>query len=127
MTTPTNFAEARATIATALSSVSANVYAFPAEAIFPPAVVIVIDEPMAEIKTIGSRTRLMAKYRLQLVAPILDNLATLEKLEALVLEVLPLLPVGGQVGAIGGINVQQVGTAEYAVIELPYALGIETT
>lgn len=125
MTTPTTFSEARNAIATALSGIDANVYAYPAEAIFPPALVVVLDEPMAKPRAIGSRTRLQARYKLQICAPILDNLATLETLEVLVLEVLQALPAGWEVGDLSSVNVQQVGTAELAVIELPLALSIE--
>lgn len=125
MTAPSNFTEARNAIATALSGVAANVYAFPAEAVFPPALVVVLDEPMAQPRAIGSRLRLQARYRLQICAPILDNLATLETLEGLVIDVLNAIPAGWEVGNVSAINVQQVGTAELAVIELPLALTIE--
>lgn len=118
------FADARKTIADALAGLEANIYAYPAEAVFAPAIVIVIDEPMAEIKGIGSRLNLHANYRLQLCAAANSNLGALEKLETLVIEVLTALPHGIIVSTVTAPTVQAVGTSEYPVIEIPVSVPV---
>ena len=96
------FKVAREAIATALSTgpkaVSANVYAWPPEVVSTPAVVVVVDEPMAEVRVIGSRLRFQANYRLQVCVAPMQNLAALEAVEALVVQVLDALPSGALIG-----------------------------
>lgn len=121
----TAFSDARQAIADALDGITANVYAYPAPVISAPAVVVVVDSPMAEPVTIGSRLRLRANYRLQLCVGGADNLAALEAIEALVIDVLTALPPGLMVGAVTPPNVQQVGQAELVVSEIPIQIMAE--
>jgi hypothetical protein len=119
------FKAAREAIVAALSAspaVSANVYAFPPELVATPAVVLVVDEPMAELRTIGTRLRFQVNYRLQVCVAPMANLAALEAVEALVVQVLAKLPATCLVGPIGAPNVTQVGQGDLVVVEIPIAL-----
>jgi hypothetical protein len=107
---------------TASPSIQANVYAFPPEVVAAPAVVVVVDDPMAEPKVIGSRLRFQANYRLQVCVAPMSNLAALESVEALVVAVLGKLPANVLLGAITAPQVTQVGQSDLVVVEIPVAL-----
>ena len=111
--------DARTLIAEALSPVQATIYAYPAEAVYPPAVMIVLDEPWAEVKGIGTRLRMHARLKLQLAVSANNNLGAVEKLEDLIQEVLVNLPSGCIVGAVSAPTIQSVGTSELPIVEIP--------
>lgn len=123
------FKAAREAIATALTTgpnaVQANVYAWPPEVVAVPAVVVVVDEPMAQLRVIGSRLRFQANYRLQLCVKPMQNLASLEEVESLVVQVLAKLPTGALIGDVSAPNVAQVGQSDLVVVEIPVAIQAE--
>lgn len=124
---PNAFATARETIAATIAAgVNVDVHAYPVPAVYPPAVVLVVNEPMAEPAAIGSRVRLKANYKLQLCVPMADNLAGLEALEELALDVLAALPSGAVVGSLTAPVTMTVGSSEMIVSELPLAVMIES-
>jgi hypothetical protein len=99
--------------------VNASVYNYPAPIVSAPAIVIVIDEPMAEVKTIGSRLRFAANYKLQVCVAPMDNLGALEAIEALVVDVLAAMPDNVIVGPVSAPNVTTVGDSDLVVVEIP--------
>lgn len=117
------FKAAREAIGAALTGqVTANVYPYPPEIVATPAVVVVVDDPMGEPITIGSRLRMQTRYRLQVCVAPMQNLAALEQAEELVVEVLAALPTTVMVGPIAAPIVTQVGQSDLVVVEVPVTL-----
>jgi hypothetical protein len=119
------FKAARESVADALAGVQANVYEYPPEMVSSPAVVLVVDEPMAEPLVIGSRLRFAANYKLMVCVAPMTNLGSLEAVEALVIEVLAALPVNVLVGPVTAPNVTQVGQSDLVVCEIPIQVQTE--
>jgi hypothetical protein len=119
------FKAARESVAAALADVQANVYEYPPELVASPAVVLVVDEPMAEPLVIGSRLRFAANYKLMVCVAPMTNLGSLEAVEALVIEVLAALPVNVLVGPVTAPNVTQVGQSDLVVCEIPLQVQTE--
>jgi hypothetical protein len=113
------FKAARTSLASSLSAVHANVYEYPPEMVGTPAVVVVVDDPMAEPIVIGSRLRFAANYRLMVCVAPMTNLGSLEAVEALVIEVLNALPATVLVGPVAAPIVTQVGQSDLVVCEIP--------
>lgn len=113
------FKAAREGIATALAGVHANIYAYPPEMVSTPAVVLVVDEPMAEPLVIGNRLRFAANYKLMVCVAPMTNLGALEAVEALVIEVLSAIPSGVLIGPVTAPNVTQVGQSDLVVVDIP--------
>lgn len=119
------FKAARESVAAALTGVEANVYNYPPEIVSTPAVVLVVDEPMAEPLVIGSRLRFAANYKLMVCVAPMSNLGSLEAVEALVIDVLGSLPVNVLVGPVTAPNVTQVGQSDLVVCEIPIQVQTE--
>lgn len=119
------FKAARESVATALAGIQANVYPFPPEMVSTPAVVLVVDEPMAEPLAIGSRLRFAANYKLMVCVAPMSNLGSLEAVEELVIDVLSALPVNVLVGPVTAPNVTQVGQSDLVVVEIPIQVQTE--
>lgn len=82
----------RATLASALASVTSNVYATPPAAPVAPALVIAADNPWQVPAVIGGRLR--TELRLRILCVVRDSADNLAQLETLVENALVALPAG---------------------------------
>jgi hypothetical protein len=119
------FKAARESLADALTGIGANVYEYPPEMVGTPAVVVVVDDPMAEPLVIGSRLRFAANYKLMVCVAPMTNLGSLEAVEELVIEVLGALPANVLVGPVAAPIVTQVGQSDLVVCEIPVQVQTE--
>lgn len=115
-------AEVRAALAEQLRDTfagSVQVYDHPPAAPIPPALVLVPDEPYAEVAAIGrDPVRLLLRFRLTgLVSP-LDAPASLDRLERLVVAALAAAPSGWKAGEVSRPGLTTVGTSELLVSDV---------
>jgi hypothetical protein len=109
----------RTPLATALSSVSGNVYAFVPESIIPPAIVCVPDSPYLEFETI-SKTNIRAKINMTITVAVAynSNPASLDNIEQLIISVLAVIPVGYIVSSVERPTVTQVGASTLLIADV---------
>jgi hypothetical protein len=109
----------RTPLATAFSTVSANVYSYVPEAPQVPAVILVPDSPYLELNTINDST-LHAKINLVITCGVayLSNPASLDNLEQLIMSVLAKIPTGYVVELVERPTVTQVGTVNLLVADI---------
>jgi len=119
MTASTILSQIRTPLATALSSVTASVYAYVPEAIIPPAVVIVPDSPYLE-PTLINQNNIKLQINMTITAAVAynSNPASLDNLEQLVLSVLAVIPDNFIVGQIDRPTVTQVGASTLLVSDI---------
>ena len=85
--------QVRTPLATALSSVAGNVYAFVPETVIPPAVVVVPDSPYLEFDTISkSNIRAKVNFTISVAVAYNSNPASLDNIEQLIISVLAVIP-----------------------------------
>jgi len=109
----------RTPLATALASVSANVYSYVPEAVQGPAVILVPDSPYLELNTINDST-IHAKVNMTITCGVAygSNPASLDNLEQLILSVLAVIPDGYTVGPVERPTVTQVGAVNLLVADI---------
>ena len=109
----------RTPLATALSSVAGNVYAFVPESIIPPAIVCVPDSPYLEFETI-SKTNIRAKINMTITVAVAynSNPASLDNIEQLIISVLAVIPVGYIVSSVERPTVTQVGASTLLIADV---------
>jgi hypothetical protein len=109
----------RSVIATALASVSGNVYNHVPESIIPPAVVIIPDSPYLEMQII-SKTTIKCKINLTISACVAynSNPGSLDNLEKLILSILAVIPAGYEIGVVERPTVTQVGASNLLVADI---------
>ena len=109
----------RTPLATALSSVAGNVYAFVPESVIPPAVVCVPDSPYLEFETI-SKTNIRAKINMTITVAVAynSNPASLDNIEQLIMSVLAVIPTGYVVSSVERPTVSQVGAATLLIADV---------
>ena len=109
----------RTPLATALSSVAGNVYAFVPESIIPPAIVCVPDSPYLEFETI-SKTNIRAKINMTITVAVAynSNPASLDNIEQLIISVLAVIPVGYIVSSVERPTVSQVGASTLLIADV---------
>ena len=96
-----------------------QVYDHPPAAVIPPALVLVPDEPYAELAAIGrDPVRLHLSFRLTAVVSPLDAPASLDRLERLLVAALAAMPGGVKAGAMTRPGLTTVGTSELLVSDV---------
>lgn len=112
-------ADIRATLVTALQSVTATVYDHVPEAIIPPAVVLIPDSPYLE-PTLIDRSNMSFKINLVISCAVAynSNPASLDNLEQLIMSVLALIPVGYELSSIQRPTVTQVGASTLLISDI---------
>ena len=119
MTASTVEVSVRQAIATALASVSANVYSYVPETPITPAVCLVPDSPYFEITTIGKST-IDFKVNLVITAMVSysSNPAALDNLEKLIVSILAAIPAGYELSTVERPSVTQVGASNLLVADI---------
>ena len=119
MPASTILSSVRQPLATALASVSGNVYAFVPESVIPPAVVCIPNSPYLEIETIGkSSVRCKVNLTISAVVAYNSNPASLDNIEQLVMSILAVLPNGYIVGEVERPTVTQVGASTMLISDI---------
>ena len=119
MTASSVLSSIRTPLATALGSVSANIYSYVPEAVQVPAVILVPDSPYLELNTINDST-IHAKINMTITCGVayLSNPAALDNLERLIFQVLAVIPDGYTVGPVERPSVTQVGAVNLLVADI---------
>ena len=109
----------RTPLATALSTVAGNVYAWVPESIIPPAILCVPDSPYLEFETI-SKTNIRAKINMTITVAVAynSNPASLDNIEQLIISVLAVIPVGYIVSSVERPTVTQVGASTLLIADV---------
>ena len=109
----------RTPLATALSTVAGNVYAWVPESIIHPAIVCVPDSPYLEFETI-SKTNIRAKINMTITVAVAynSNPASLDNIEQLIISVLAVIPVGYIVSSVERPTVSQVGASTLLIADV---------
>jgi hypothetical protein len=109
----------RTPLASALSTVAGNVYAWVPESIIPPAIVCVPDSPYLEFETI-SKTNIRAKINMTITVAVAynSNPASLDNIEQLIISVLAVIPVGYIVSSVERPTVTQVGASTLLIADV---------
>jgi len=119
MPASTILSSVRQPLATALSGVAANVYAYVPEAPQVPFCVTVPDSPYLELQTIN-KTTLHTKINLVISVAVAynSNPGSLDNLEQLIMSVLAVIPVGYTIEAVEKPTVTQVGPSNCLVSDV---------
>ena len=109
----------RTPLATALSTVAGNVYAWVPESIIPPAIVCVPDSPYLEFETI-SKTNIRAKINMTITVAVAynSNPASLDNIEQLIISVLAVIPTGYIVSSVERPTVTTVGASTLLIADV---------
>jgi hypothetical protein len=122
-----NFVTQRNALATALRAAGRVVYAFPAENITPPAIVLVPGSPYVTPQTIGPSTaRVNLSFDITLIVGAADNQAALANIEALMIAVLTNLPVDCSVTSFTQPSVSTVGNSDMLISQIKVDLATAT-
>ncbi len=109
----------RQPLATALATVTANVFSYVPEQVPVPAVMLVPDSPYMEFETIGKGTfRTKLNFTITCAVAYNSNPASLDNLEQLITSVVTLIPVGYEVIAVERPTVTQVGASNLLVADI---------
>ena len=112
-------ADVRDPLATALSSVAANVYDHVPEAVIPPFCAITYGAPMMEPNIINQATiKVKLNFLIQAGVAYNSNPGALDNLEQLVISILGAMPSGYVVGDVDRPAVTQVGASPLLVADL---------
>jgi hypothetical protein len=119
MVASTILSSVREPLATAMSGVAANVYAYVPEAPQVPFCVTVPASPYLELQTINKST-LHTKINLVISVAVAynSNPASLDNLEQLIMSVLAVIPVGYTIEAVEKPTVTQVGPSNCLVSDV---------
>jgi len=109
---------AREALKTALQATGYIVYAFPAENMTTPCIVLVPGSPYIEIKSIGSTPRLGGNFNVTLCVAANDNQAALINLETMIETVLSNLPNGIGLGDFTQPKISQVGPTDLLTTDI---------
>lgn len=109
----------RGPLATALASVSANVFSYVPENVPVPAVVLVPSSPYLEFDTIGSDTfRCKINFTISCCVTYSSNPASLDNIEQLIESVVLAIPSGYEVSDVQRPTVTQVGASNLLVADI---------
>lgn len=109
----------RTPLATAMSGVTANVFAYVPEQIPVPAVVIVPDAPYLEFNTIGkSQFKAKINFTITCCVTYSSNPASLDNIEQLIESVVLAIPAGYEVRDVQKPTPQQVGATTLLVADI---------
>jgi hypothetical protein len=114
-----SIAEVRSSLATALESIGATVYAWVPEAIIPPACVIVPDAVYLE-STLISKSGVNVKINFVISAAVAynSNPGALDNLEKLIIQILGVMPDGYVVGDVQRPTITNIGTSALLIADL---------
>ena len=122
-----NLVTQRNAIATALKSAGRVVFAYPAENITPPALVLVPGSPYLTPQVIGgANNRVNMRFDLTAIVGAADNQAALGNIENLMLAVFTALPSGCTVGSWSQPTITQVGNSEMLISQVSIELATTT-
>ena len=115
----TILSQVRQPLATALSTVAANIFAYVPESIPAPSVVIVPDSPYLEFESIG-KSRFRSKVNMTITCCVAynSNPASLDNIEQLITSVVALIPAGYEVSAVDRPTVTTVGASNLLVADI---------
>ena len=114
-----SIAETRSALATAFSSLSANVYPSVPESPIPPAIVVVPDSPYMEVVLIGkAKTQVKLNFAITAIVASNSNAGSLDNLEKLIIGILAAMPAGYVVGVIEKPTVLEVGQSPMLVADI---------
>lgn len=117
--TASTIADTRAALATAFSSLAANVYPSVPEAPIPPAIVVVPNSPYMEVELIGkSATKVKLNFAISAIVASNSNAGSLDNLEKLIIGILAALPAGYVVGNVEKPTVLEVGQSPMLVADV---------
>lgn len=109
---------ARQALKTSLESAGYIVYAYPAENMTTPCIILVPSSPYIEVKSIGTSPRLNGSFDVTLCVAMNDNQAALNNLETMIESVLTHLPNGVGVGDFSKPAVLQVGPSDLLTTDI---------
>jgi len=119
MTASTILSAVRQPLATALSGVTANVFAYVPESVPVPAVVLVPSSPYLEFDTIGSDTfRAKINFTISCCVTYSSNPASLDNIEQLIESVVLAIPAGYEISDVQRPTVTQVGASNLLVADI---------
>ena len=119
MPASTILSQVRQPLATALSSVAGNVYAYVPESIIPPAVVCVPDTPYLELETISKSTlHTKINFSISVAVAYNSNPGSLDNIEQLIMSVLAVIPSGYVVSTVERPTVTQVGASTLLIADI---------
>lgn len=110
--------DARTALKSALESAGYIVYAYPAENMSTPCVVLVPGGPYVEIKTISDSPKLGLSFNVTLCVAANDNQAALINLENLIEDIIPLLPRGSVGATFTQPKITQVGPSDLLTTDI---------
>ena len=93
-------------------------YAYPAENMSTPCIVLVPSSPYIEVKSIGSSPRLNGAFDVTLCVAANDNQAALNNLETMIETVLTNLPHGVAIGDFSQPKIVQVGPSDLLTTDI---------
>jgi len=109
----------RGVLATALSGVTASVYAEPPESVIPPACILVPGSPYLESQMISNvSVRLKINLTVTACVAYYSNAGALDNLEKLLLAIYAVIPTGYEVGSVSQPTIQQVGATNLLVSDI---------
>ena len=115
----TILSDIRTPLATALSGVAGNVYAFVPESPVPPCVVLVPDSPYLELETINKSTiHTKINFTISVAVAYNSNPASLDNIEQLIMSVLAVIPTGYVVSSVERPTVSQVGASTLLIADV---------
>ena len=115
----TILSDIRTPLATALSGVAGNVYAFVPESPVPPCVVLVPDSPYLELETINKSTiHTKINFTISVAVAYNSNPASLDNIEQLIMSVLAVIPAGYIVSSVERPTVTQVGASTLLIADV---------
>lgn len=119
MTASTILSAVRQPLATALSGVTANVFAYVPENVPVPAVVLVPSSPYMEFDTIGNNTfKCKINFTISCCVTYSSNPASLDNIEQLIESVVLAIPAGYEVGDVQRPSVTTVGASTLLVADI---------
>lgn len=110
--------DARTALKSALEGSGYIVYAYPAENMTTPCIVLVPGGPYVEIKTISDNPKLGLSFNVTLCVAANDNQAALKNLEGLMEEIIPLLPRGSVGSNFTQPKITQVGPSDLLTTDI---------
>jgi hypothetical protein len=117
--TASTIADTRAALASAFSSLSANVYPSVPESPIPPAIVVLPDSPYMEIVLIGkATTKVKLNFKVTAIVASNSNAGSLDNLEKLIIGILAALPTGYVVDVVEKPTVLEVGQSPMLVADI---------
>lgn len=110
--TASSVADTRAALASAFSSLSANVYGSVPESPIPPAIVVVPNSPYFEVVLINdATTKVKINFAITAIVASNSNAGSLDNLEKLIIGILAAMPAGYVVGQVEKPTVLEIGAS----------------